>query len=299
MGARALNAIATLLVVLFCSAEVRAQRFREEDLPAVMERLESEDANVRAEAVDVLGRRAFRYRERFTDALRMHIRSDPDWRVRASAGRAAGRLALRAAVPELIGALADPSVDVRVVAAAALWRLPAPEAVPALIRLLEDRDAVARQWGALALGVAGDARAVLPLVQLLDDPEADVRLDAIRSLGRVRDRRALGSLRVVAREDERTDAERLEAISSIAALDGAEKLAALVELAEHPRDDIAVRAVEALAQVGTGAVVPALRRLRRQTTRARHEAIDAALREIEGRENDSEEQEGEPRREAL
>ena len=91
------------------SAEERDRRLRE---------LAGPDAAARAAAAEVLGRRGAPHRAAITGPLRERLRADPDWRVRASSGRALGRLSSRAAVPDLVRALRDPRVDVRVVAAA-------------------------------------------------------------------------------------------------------------------------------------------------------------------------------------
>ncbi|HEY8431995.1 MAG TPA: HEAT repeat domain-containing protein, partial [Sandaracinaceae bacterium] len=216
--------------------------------------------------------------------LRRHLREDRDWRVRASSGRAIGRLAARDAVPDLVRALRDPVVDVRVVAAAAIWRLPDPAAVPALLELLRDRDASARQWAALALGVIRDRRATRPLVELLRDPEPEVHMDAIRSLGRIRDASAGAPLERCARDAGRTGEERLECVGALAALDGPEKVDALVRLARDGDVTVRTRAVQSLGRVGDALVIPALRERRAaEPSAAVRGAIDEAIREIQSR----------------
>jgi HEAT repeat protein len=246
--------------------------------------LSSSDSDRRAAAAEQIGRRATReQRDTVSPALRTLIRDDADWRVRASAGRALGRLGTRDAVPDLVRALRDPVVDVRVVAAAAIWRLPDPAAVPALIELLADSDASARQWSTLALGVIRDVRAVPALVPLLRDPEANVRLDVIRSLGRIRDRGAVQPLEAYARDDARGTDERLEAVSALASLEGPEKTDALVRLLDVPTREVRQRVIQTLGEVGDALVVPALRRRRTAETGAMRRAVDDALRAIASR----------------
>lgn len=257
-----------------------AQSMSDADFQSAMNELRNGTPEQRAAAADVLGRRAYRQREQVAPILRQMIRNDTDWRVRASAGRALGRLGTRDAVPDLVRALRDPVVDVRVVAAAAIWRLPDPAAVPALIELLSDSEASARQWGALALGVIRDTRATTPLVALLRDPEKSVRLDVIRSLGRIRDASAVQPLEAYVRDESRDLDERVEAVSSLAALQGPEKVDALVRLLEYPSRDIRQRVIESLGQVGDALVVPALRQRRGAETGALRAAIDEALQQI-------------------
>jgi len=260
-----------------------AQNMTEAEVGTSMQQLQQGTPEERAAAAEALGRRAYRHRDRVAPVLRVLIREDADWRVRASAGRAIGRLGTRDAVPDLVRALRDPVVDVRVVAAAAIWRLPDPAAVLPLIELLRDQDASARQWAALALGVIRDRRAVPALLGMMRDPEAAVRLDVIRSLGRIRDASAVPALEECARDDARAMDERLEAVSALASLQGPEKVDSLVRLLESPSRDVRQRVIESLGQVGDALVIPALRRRRGAEVGAMRTAIDSAIREIETR----------------
>lgn len=282
-GVVVIVAMSAMALALVAPGPLAAQSMTDAEVQTAMQRLRQGSPEERASAADVLGRRAYRQRDAITPVLRELIRNDTDWRVRASAGRAIGRLGTRDAVPDLVRALRDPVVDVRVVAAAAIWRLPDPAAVPALVELLADADASARQWAALALGVIRDTRATQPLVRLLADPEKSVRLDVIRSLGRIRDPGALQPLEAYVRDDGHDLDERIEAVSSIALLQGPEKVDALVRLLEHPTRDVRVRVIESLGQVGDALVIPALRRRRGSETGAARQAIDAAIREVETR----------------
>ncbi len=156
--------------------------------------------------------------------------------------------------------------------------------MPALLELLRDQDPSARQWGALALGVIRDRRATTPLFTLLGDPEADVRLDALRSLGRIRDATATAALERYAAEDAHPMNERLEAINSLASLDGPEKVDALVRLARHDAAEVRGRAVQSLGHVGDALVIPALRERRAvEHSAAVRTAIDEAIQSIENR----------------
>lgn len=274
--------VGALIAALFIApAPVAAQRLSDEDFQAAMQQLGSEDADVRLEAVETLGRRGWRRRREIAPRLRNLLRNDPDWRVRASSGRAIGRLSVRSAVPDLAAALRDPQVEVRVVAAAALWRLPDPAAVPGLIQLLEDQDAAARQWAALALGVVRDRRATPPLLRHLGDSSAEVRLDVIRSLGRVGDPSALQPLERFATNSGNDD-ERVEAVNSIASLDSPDKVNALVRLMRGDDAAIKLQAVRALGQVGDALAIPALRRERPARGELRA-AIDEAIGAIQER----------------
>jgi len=173
---------------------------------------------------------------------------------------------------------------VRVVAAAALWRLPDAAAVPSLVTLTHDEDASARQWAVLALGVARDPRSVPGLVALLRDPVEEVRMDTIRSLGRVGHPSALPALTALSGDAERPVDERLEAINSLASITGPDKVNALVRMLDDDDEQVRLRCVEALGQVGDALAVPALRR-RRQAERSApmRIALDAAISAIRAR----------------
>jgi HEAT repeat protein len=258
------------------SGTAHAQRMTDEEFQAAVQSLSSENPDARVAAIDVLSRRAWRKRRELAPHFRRLLRNDPDWRVRASSGRAVGRLSLREAVPDLVRALRDAQVEVRVVAAAALWRLPDPAAVPALLELLQDRDPAARQWGALALGVIHDTRATRPLTQMLNDSESAVRLDTIRSLGRIGDPTGLDALVAFASSDERAIEERLEAVNAIAQLRGPPKVNALTRMLAQRQRLVRLQVVRALGEVGDALVLPALRR---QAAEERDQEIDAAIEE--------------------
>ncbi len=262
----------------------RAQELDAAAFAAAMADLSGPDSDSRMAAAELVGRRATSHRSDTVPVLRRLLRDDPEWGVRASAGRALGRLAARDSVPDLVRALRDPVVDVRVVAAAAIWRLPDPAAVPALIELLADADPSARQWATLALGVIRDTRAVPALAALLHDPEASLRVDVVRSLGRIRDPAALAPLEAFVRESGRGAEERAEAISAIAGLDAPERMDALARLLDHSDRLVRQHAAEALGQIGDALVLPSLRhRLASERTREVRTAIQAAIEAVEAR----------------
>jgi HEAT repeat protein len=254
------------------------------EVRADIEHLRSTNPTERARAAEALGRSGHALREEITPLLRGLLRDDPEWEVRASAGRALGRLGTRDAVPDLVRALRDPVVDVRVVAAAAIWRLPDPAAVPALLELLHDGDANARQWATLALGVIRDTRSVAPLIELLDDPVPAVRLDVIRSLGRIRNAGALTALEARASSASAPNDERVEAVDALAVLEAPQRLDALVRLLGSRERRVREAAITALGQVGDALAVPPLRRQRgSERVPSLRTAIDDAIASIESR----------------
>ena len=275
--------VGLIALCFLVAGQASAQRMSEEEFARAVRALADDSAETRVEAVDAIGRRGWRHRRAATPHLRRLLRHDPAWQVRASSGRAIGRLSVRDAVPDLVAALRDPQVEVRVVAAAALWRLPDPAAVPALLRLIEDTDPAARQWAALALGVIRDPRAVEPIASLLDDAEKSVRMDAIRALGRIGHVSALRPLRRFL-DSSHGDDEKNEAVDAIASVDSPDKVNVLVHLLDHESGSVQSRTIRALGQVGDALAIPALRR-RRDAMRSpdgRRE-IDEAIEAIRAR----------------
>lgn len=277
-GLRLLSGVWVLASALlaFSPGDVQAQRLTPEEAQAQIAKLGSEDPTDRVAAVEVLGRRGYKMRRDIVPHLQRLLKEDPDWRVRASSGRAVGRLGTREAVPELVRGLRDPQVDVRVVCAAALWRLPDPAAVPALLELIKDGDESARDWAVLALGVIRDQRATQPLIAMLSDPADNVRMDVIRSLGRIGDVNGLAALRAHANNKDRPMDERLEALNSIGALRGPEKVNVLVRFLPDPESQIRRRAAVVLGQVGDALVIP---QIRRRLPQEKDAEVEAALKE--------------------
>lgn len=258
----------------------------EEAFRKALAALKSPSPAERAAAADEMGRRGYRFRKEISDALRPVLLNDGESVVRAAAGRALGRLGAREAVPELVKALSDKSVEVRVVAAAALWRLPDPSAVPVLLERVRDSDKAVREWSALALGVAGDPRAVPELIKLLSDPERTVRLAAVRSLGRLNRAEALAPLAAYLTSGKRDDEERDEVVTSVASIEGYERVSTLVGMLDTAAADSKqrLRLVLALGKVGDAQALPALRKLsQRDDAKTVRDAATQALAAVVGR----------------
>jgi len=282
-----LQGVVALAWFLFASAgsvSAQSRRMTEEEFRAALSQLDSPDSAVRVGAADQIGLRGSTFRREASEKLRALLRGDSVATVRASAGRAIGRLGLRDALPDLITALADADTSVRIVAAAALWRLPDPAAVPALVTGLRDSDPSVRQWCALAVGVTEDARAAAPLTQALSDTVSEVRLEAVRSLARIGDPVGMEPLTRVAMDDRESLETRLEAVNALASVQSPDKANALVRLLDVSNQDVRAQVVRALGQVGDALVIPPLRRLA-GTSRGRSigQVIREAIAQIEAR----------------
>jgi HEAT repeat protein len=104
----------------------------------LVEHLGKADADRRLAAVAALARLGSAARAS-TGSLRQLLSRDPDWRVRAAAAKALGRIEGPGAVPDLIEALADDEQEVRNAAAEALGDIgpAAREALPKLRQCLQ------------------------------------------------------------------------------------------------------------------------------------------------------------------
>jgi len=142
--------------------------------------LEDQDNRVAATAVDGL--------ETLGDlavepvfALLNHESAD----VRVQAIDVLGRLRHKGACDRLIRGLSDGVASVRIESAHALGEVGEIQAVPALIGALRDRDPVVRATSAESLGSLRDFAGTMPLLNLLGDEYDLVRINALRALGRI------------------------------------------------------------------------------------------------------------------
>lgn len=101
--------------------------------------------------------------------------SDPDANVRAMAVQALGRLRAKETWNDLHAAMSDPAGRVRQSAAWAAGFIPVPEAFIPLAHLLDDPDAAVRSQTATALGQLDIDQAIKPLRRACDDPHSTVR----------------------------------------------------------------------------------------------------------------------------
>ena len=170
----------------------------------LVEALKDDDAEVRAHAAFVLGRRV-PTKQSVISALIGSL-SDEGRQVRLSAADSLGEIgdAARSAVPRLVEALGDEWEGVRQHAAVALGKMgPAAEsAVPALVEALEDRDEMVRVHAARALGLVGrPAREAVPaLIAMLNHKNQAVRQAASGALKQVEDPAVRSRLRAFMRK---------------------------------------------------------------------------------------------------
>lgn len=282
----------------------------DEDLPLVWSALLTASPEHREQIVAVMERTAPDRLARL--AIERVAAPEPEQRLLAVEllGRAGGPEALGAAIQ----ALQDVRAEVRRAATAALAALRSPEAVPALGRSLGDPDPQVRAGAVRALGVIDDEAVLGFLVTALKDPDPDVRGTASEVLtewsspavakrlaevlehpelrGQAREllvrmgpsavellvdvllqaspavRPEIGDLleRIAGRDrfEERLSSidphQRLRALQALAAMGGGDLVPALLRALSDPDERIRILAVDLLAEAGDPAAVEPLRR---------------------------------------
>lgn len=190
-------------------------------LPVCLQALKDPSAEVRGEAVQVLGRWSS---EPVVAALRARLHLDADADVRIWAIHALARCDDGNAMPDLFAATADLDGDVRAAALGALrecldtedttlrdlllealsdpvpevrrqaaegLRFGPPQVLPALLAAANDPEPRVRLEVVIALGSLRDARAVETIAaRVFDEADEEVRYYAVSSLGELRDARA-------------------------------------------------------------------------------------------------------------
>jgi HEAT repeat protein len=157
-----------------------------EVVPALIDRLETEDRQAAARALSRFGSQALPA----VPALEKLLQ-DPDAGVRWNAARTLGKIGPQAAgaLSSLIASLKDEDALVRENAAEALGDIgpPAGKAVAPLVALLNDKEGRVRRDATRALGLIGAAsRSALPALQrLLKDKNPEVREAAAKAIQRI------------------------------------------------------------------------------------------------------------------
>ena len=103
---------------------------------------------------------------------------DPEWQVREEAATTLGKVRLQDAAPNLIAALDDAYWQVRLRAARSLGRLKSSAALPGLIAALTHTISNLRKEAALALGEIASPLALQALQVAAEDPDPEVRKSA-------------------------------------------------------------------------------------------------------------------------
>ncbi|MGM3276758.1 HEAT repeat domain-containing protein [Ralstonia sp. 24A2] len=227
-------------------------------LPACLQALKDPSAEVRREAVQVLGRWSS---EPVVAALRARLHLDTDVDVRIWAIHALARCDTANAMPDLFAAAADLEGSVRAAALGALCEcLDTEDTTLRDLLLAALSDPVPEVRRQAAEGLRFGPPQVLPaLLAVANDPEPRVRLEVVIALGRQRDARAVAA--IAARVFDETDEEvRYYAVGSLGEQRDARATQHLITAFQTPALGHRVRwgALWALGDCGDFTAMPAL-----------------------------------------
>ncbi len=171
--------------------DVTEAEHRRKAVPALIDRLRDERAEVKAEAAFSLGELES---EAAVEPLVTRL-EDGDMRVRQAAAIALGKLGFRAGFAPLQKALAEGPPDLRFQAATSLAEIDPEAAYGPLIAALDDGDDEVVGAVALALGALGDRRATGHLSGKLEHRRPRTRFDVAFALAELGDARGAAVLR--------------------------------------------------------------------------------------------------------
>lgn len=172
---------------------------------------------------------------------------DADTWVRYYAARSAGRHRRAEAVPTLVRLVhTDPVPPVRIAALDALVEIGAADGLAVAAPLAADPDTMLARAALLALGGSDDPATLPPLLAALAADDHGRQLAALDALGRRRDPAAVPVVAELARADGDPEV-TARALETLARMDDAAAIAALVAIAADPRRTPA--AVSALARL--------------------------------------------------
>ena len=255
-------------------------------VPALIRTLSDPDPEVRTGAAKGLDRLGWLQTEKtpgIQDAILplMELRQDSNWRVRAAAALALGRMRLlhQGIVPALVQALQDEDAGVRRAAAVGFFnigrhvqyihgppyelppehlqnqrRAEARRAMPALIRALADSDRDVRRWVARTLYELGPtADAVPALLDALWDEFANVRMLAASALGKAQPTTDPIVVALIDALNDDSSSVRQAAASALGRIGPAAKAAvpAVTALLADDNDRVRTAAGRALELIGT------------------------------------------------
>jgi HEAT repeat protein len=199
----------------------------------------------------------------------------------------AGMASTPASLQGAMEALKDPSVAVRTAAAEALASLRHPAAAAALRDALSDPDQAVRVGAVRALAAIDDAGALRYVLSALKDPDRRVRKEVARAIGSVPMagttvdlimdwvaeegsgiapsvgwllERVAGADAFIERLRSLDQSERLRAVPVVTAIGGALAVTALVGALSDPDQEVRVRALRGLADLGDRRAIPAVER---------------------------------------
>jgi len=243
-------------------------RCRDNVLPALLERLESDEVAVSKKAAIALGY----LRSPIAIAPLIAAAKNPHRQIHWQAAAALSWIGSADAISALVQLLSYPSIQVQAASAKALGRASLP-AVSPLVEALKHSDDMVKVHAAHSLGQISSPLAVTTLIAALENGSKSVRFEAAWALGQIKSPLSANSLAsLLTDNDISVQSQAVQALKNI----GIPAIAPVATMLNNPSSHTRSVAARTLGQIGMEEVVPMLAKVLRDDDYA-YVRCDAAL----------------------
>ena len=243
-------------------------RCRENVLPALLERLDSDELATSKKAAIALGY----LRSPAAIAPLIAATENPQRQIHWQAASALSWIGSAEAISALVKLLRHPSIQVQAASAKALGRASLP-AVSPLVEALKKSDDMVKVHAAHSLGQISSPLAVTTLIEALEHGSKSVRFEAAWALGQIKSPLSANSLaNLLTDNDISVQSQAVHALKNI----GAPAISAVAQMLNNPASHTRSVAARTLGQIGMEEVVPLLAKVLRDDEYA-YVRCDAAL----------------------
>ncbi|MFN9648643.1 MAG: HEAT repeat domain-containing protein [Pseudanabaena sp.] len=225
-------------------------RCRENVVPALLDRLESNEVPISQKAAIALGY----LRSPLAIAPLIEATKDPNRKIIWQAASALSWIGSAEAIKALISLLSHPSIQVQAAVAKALGRASLP-AVSPLVDALKYSDDIVKVHAAHSLGQINSPLAVTTLIEALKHGSKYVRVEAAWALGQIKSPLSAHPLASLLTENDiSVQSQAVQALKSI----GVPAIAPVAQMLKNPSSHTRSVAARTLGQIGMEEVVPLL-----------------------------------------
>ncbi|PZO37772.1 MAG: PBS lyase [Pseudanabaena frigida] len=243
-------------------------RCRDNVIPALLERLESDEVAISKKAAIALGY----LRSPLAIAPLIEATKNPHRQIIWQAASALSWIGSAEAINALIGLLRHPSIQVQAAVAKALGRASLP-AVSPLVEALKYSDDLVKVHAAHSLGQISSPLAVTTLIEALDNGSKPVRFEVAWALGQIKSPLSANSLaKLLTENDISVQSQAVQALKNI----GIPAISPVAKMLNNPSSHTRSVAARTLGQIGMEEVVPLLAQVLREDEYA-YVRCDAAL----------------------
>jgi len=225
-------------------------RCRENVVPALIDRLESDEVAISKKAAIALGY----LRSPLAIAPLIEATKNPNRQIIWQAASALSWIGSAEAINALIGLLRHPSIQVQAAVAKALGRASLP-AVSPLVEALKYSDDIVKVHAAHSLGQISSPLAVTTLIEALKHGSKSVRFEAAWALGQIKSPLSAHPLASLLTENDiSVQSQAVQALKNI----GVPAIAPVAQMLKNPSSHTRSVAARTLGQIGMEEVVPLL-----------------------------------------